>query len=254
MKYAIVNNERKSAEPNLTGYCPCCKSEVISKCGSRKIWHWSHKSKKSCDSFYKPETEWHRKWKNFFPIDWQESVMQDPITGEKHIADILLPNGVVIEFQNSQILEAEINARERFYKKMIWVINAEKFVNNLYLKDENKLKWNNFPDCWKNSTQPKFLHFTNHGPVLEKIIHYNTVIEIDKITITRHYKPKYLIWIKKYIGWQKPFHCKNKQCFYIKNAPKCKCGADSYNCDIQKVFFSDFIYKYKNHQPCPKQN
>lgn len=54
--------------------------------------------------------------------------MYDSNKKEKHIADIYNPMlGVVIEFQNSPIALKEIEAREKFYKKMLWVVKVDSF-------------------------------------------------------------------------------------------------------------------------------
>ena len=64
------------------------------------------------------ETQWHRNWKNKFPIVWQEIFLHDEQTGELHIADVRTEHGLVIEFQHSHIKPEERISRENFYK--IW--------------------------------------------------------------------------------------------------------------------------------------
>jgi competence CoiA-like predicted nuclease len=114
MQFALVNGIKTEAMPGGKGICPCCESETIAKCGKYKIWHWSHKSQKNCDSWWENETEWHRQWKSYFPIENQEVVHKDIDSGEKHIADVKTFNGMVIEFQNSPINVEELKARENF--------------------------------------------------------------------------------------------------------------------------------------------
>jgi competence protein CoiA len=88
MKFAFVNGQRAMAESSgAEGVCPCCDGPVIAKCGKIKINHWSHLSKRHCDSWWENETDWHRNWKGHFPKDWQE-VVHFSISGEKHIADV----------------------------------------------------------------------------------------------------------------------------------------------------------------------
>ncbi len=126
MKFALHNDEKKEAETNLKGaVCQVCKSEVIAKCGNIKIHHWAHKSRKKCDHWWENETQWHRAWKNHFPIDWQE-VVHISKTGEKHIADVKLPKGLVVEFQHSPIKPEEILARNNFYENIIWVVDGKR--------------------------------------------------------------------------------------------------------------------------------
>ncbi|MEN5235052.1 competence protein CoiA [Sphingobacterium faecium] len=136
MQYANVNGIKSSPSPKLKGKCYCCGSEVIAKCGSFKIWHWTHKDLKSCDPWWENETEWHRQWKNSFPKENQEIVHFDQKTREKHIADVKTNNGVVIEFQNSPMSIEELESRESFYGNMIWIINGSKFKNRFFIYDK----------------------------------------------------------------------------------------------------------------------
>lgn len=132
MKYALLNDEKVEAlESGTIALCPICKGSVRAKCGEKKINHWAHISKQECDSWQDNETEWHRNWKNYFPAEWQEVVMFDAETGEKHVADIRTRNNVVIEFQNSPIFPAEVRQREGFYRRLIWVVNAQNSRNSL---------------------------------------------------------------------------------------------------------------------------
>jgi hypothetical protein len=126
VRFAIVDGQRGEAQPKQRGICQACGDEVIAKCGRVKVWHWAHKGRLSCDPWWENETEWHRKWKAQFPPDWQEQVATDPITGERHIADVRIPYGLVIEFQHSTIAPAEIAAREKFYGNMIWIVDGDR--------------------------------------------------------------------------------------------------------------------------------
>ncbi len=86
MKFALVNGERREAEPSLMGECLGCGNPVVAKCGEVRIKHWAHKARARCDAWWETETEWHRAWKNQFPSEWQE-VIHYAENGEKHIAD-----------------------------------------------------------------------------------------------------------------------------------------------------------------------
>ena len=99
---------------------------MVAKCGRVKAWHWAHKGEPPCDPWWENETDWHRSWKNQFPADWQEQVAEDPVTGEKHIADVRTPHGLVIEFQHSPIDPVELHAREVFYRNMIWIVDGNR--------------------------------------------------------------------------------------------------------------------------------
>jgi hypothetical protein len=126
MHFAHSVTERIKPEPQLKGACCICGEAVIAKCGNIRIWHWSHLKNRKCDKWWEQETEWHRNWKDKFPDHWQEFILQDENTGEKHIADIRTDNCLVIEFQHSHIDPQERIARETFYKNMVWVIDSSR--------------------------------------------------------------------------------------------------------------------------------
>jgi competence protein CoiA len=126
MRLAFVDGIKSEATPGAIGTCinPRCASPMIAKCGRVKVWHWSHKGKKPCDPWYESETQWHRDWKDRFPLDWQEIIQQDQRTGEVHIADVKTSHGLVLEFQHSVIDPAEMRAREAFYENMVWIVDG----------------------------------------------------------------------------------------------------------------------------------
>lgn len=125
MKFAIVAGERREPESGVAGACPMCGRPMISKCGTVRVSHWAHKGKLQCDSWWEPETEWHRAWKGHFPIEWQEVVHFAP-DGEKHIADVKTADGWVLEFQHSPLAAQERQARTDFYKRMLWIVDGTK--------------------------------------------------------------------------------------------------------------------------------
>lgn len=130
MKYALVDSIKAEASKGSVGICQICGSELIAKCGEVKIHHWSHKGRRDCDPWWENETEWHRKWKNRFPESWQEVVLKDPDTKEKHVADVRTGDGFVLEFQYSHINSEEKKSRERFYCRMVWVLNGVRRKND----------------------------------------------------------------------------------------------------------------------------
>jgi len=136
MEFGLDENGNR-IRPAISGQrakCPLCDGVLISKCGEIYIKHWQHKSNKDCDSWWEHETQWHRDWKNKFPDDWKEVIIERD--GEKHIADIKTKNRTIIEFQNSSISSSTIRTRENFYGDMIWVINAITFKNNFEISSE----------------------------------------------------------------------------------------------------------------------
>jgi|SRR5690554_3640356 len=133
MKYSLVNNEKVEAFKGGLGTCVLCCKETVAKCGTKNINHWAHKSTIQCDSWWENETKWHREWKKKFPNEWQEVIHHDLKTGERHIADIKTPKGLIIELQNSPISSDELRSREMFYKNLIWIINGVPFEKDFHI-------------------------------------------------------------------------------------------------------------------------
>lgn len=163
MKYSLVNGERSEAQPGLKGQCPTCGNTTTAKCGEVKIWHWSRKGKRMCDPWWENETEWHRNLKNCFPDDWQE-VRHLSSSGELHIADVKTDQDFVLEFQHSYLQPEERNARQDFYKKLIWVVDARK----------------------QKRDQAKFISLLNRGMQVKKGIPMLALIgALDKCALLR---------------------------------------------------------------------
>jgi len=174
MIWAIKNEIKTKAIPKEKALCPICKEEVISKCGKIKIWHWAHKSNKDCDNWYEPESEWHLNWKNEFPKECQEFTMG------KHRADIRTKSRWIIELQNSSISSEEIKEREKYYKRMIWLLNGKTIAKNIDLrkkkeKDYVTFRWKHPPKCWWEARKQIFIDFGKWYFIAElKKIYHNT--------------------------------------------------------------------------------
>ena len=138
MKFALVNGERREAQPGLSGECPGCGSAMIARCGEINVWHWAHRAAPMCDHWWEPETEWHRDWKGQFPLDWQE-VIHRADDSERHIADVKTLDGWAIEFQHSYIKPEERRSREAFYEKLVWVVDGLR----------RKTDWARFQKAWE---------------------------------------------------------------------------------------------------------
>jgi competence CoiA-like predicted nuclease len=162
-KFAIVDGKKTEAHKGLHGLCPVCKNPVIAKCGEIKAHHWAHESTQNCDPWWENKGEWHRKWQDEFDNDWQEIIVEE--NGEKHIADIKTPDGLVIEFQHSPISKEEQQKREKFYKNMIWVVDCsnsktahKKFQKKILSK--NTIEGTDFAyisrDCFPDAWQKKY--------------------------------------------------------------------------------------------------
>ncbi|MGO8224758.1 competence protein CoiA [Rhizobium ruizarguesonis] len=130
MKFAVVDGVRREAAPGLSGTCPGCEAPVMPKCGAIRLHHWAHRSTVLCDPWREPETEWHRAWKNHFPIEWQE-VWHRSDDRVVHIADVRTVGGSVLEFQHSPISREERGSREAFYRPMAWVADGTRLKRDL---------------------------------------------------------------------------------------------------------------------------
>jgi len=181
MNWAIKNGERIKAVPNEKAICPLCKSEMISKCGEIKIWHWAHKSGTDCDDWYEPESEWHINWKNEFPKEQQEVLIKKE--NKYHIADIKTKTGLIIELQHSPISSKDIGEREKFYDNIIWVLDGKTFGKNIKFKNFYA-KWNWMPSIIKISSKPIFIDLGNRKEsYLEKYENIRQKIRIREIKI-----------------------------------------------------------------------
>jgi len=161
MIYAISEGNRLEATPGQHGICPQCKCDVIPKCGKIKVWHWAHKSRIECDNWWEPESEWHQAWKKIVNPNACEVVIGN------HRADIVGNNGIVIELQSSSISIDEILERELFYKKMIWIFNANKFYDRFYITKRQGVygpyctfRWDHARKSISYCTKPVFFHIS----------------------------------------------------------------------------------------------
>ena len=111
---------------------------MIAKCGEVRLWHWAHKGGQLCDRWWENETQWHRDWKNQFPVEWQE-IVHPAENGELHIADVKTDRDWVIEFQHSYLEPGERRSRDAFYRKLIWVVDGKR----------RKTDWEQFRDAWE---------------------------------------------------------------------------------------------------------
>lgn len=154
MKFSLVDGFKQAPLPKMKGVCIYCCSPTVAKCGSKIRWHWAHKVKCSCDPWWDNESQWHRDWKNHWEDHNREIVYFDK-SGEKHIADVVNEQNIVIEFQNSPMSEAELKSREDFYGDMIWVINGRNLAKNIKLRAM-------LPDPLHESMEDISIHSSNH--------------------------------------------------------------------------------------------
>jgi competence protein CoiA len=154
MEWALIDGKRRKAEQSgQLGACPGCGGEVRAKCGEIVSWHWAHVNA-DCDSWSEPETDWHRKWKGFFPDHWQE------VTKPPHRADVAGPDGV-LEIQRSGISPEEIREREQFYGRMAWLLNGHDFWENFeWIKtvdSYHEFRWKHARKTWITAGRTIFI-------------------------------------------------------------------------------------------------
>lgn len=183
MRFALIDGVKVEASKGAKGFCQSCGAEMIAKCGDFKINHWAHKRKYQCDTWWETETEWHRKWKGNYPIEWQEVIQIDRDTNQKHIADIHTNKGLVIEFQHSHLNPEERRKREGFYKNMVWVVDGTRLkrdfprffkewksngISEVRRTDKSGIfeVWFPefcFPEAWLKSSVPVIFDFLGDG-------------------------------------------------------------------------------------------
>jgi|GEM_PF-1768433 len=126
MRFAMVNGEKREAEGGLKGFCIGCSQPVTPKCGRIRVKHWAHQTECECDRWWENETEWHRSWKNNFPIECQE-IRHQADDGEWHIADVETKQGHFLEFQHSFLRPEERISRNDFYgQNLVWIVDGLK--------------------------------------------------------------------------------------------------------------------------------
>lgn len=175
MKYADVDGQRVEASPKARGICRACGQTVIAKCGRFVLWHWAHRSLNACDRWAEPETPWHRAWKNQFPEAWQEVAVFDAELTDCHIADVKTEMGLVLEFQRSTIHPDQVEARERFHQRMVWVIDGLRnefdpiyfrlMITESIARDAVKFHWSARSRLFHrwHTTTPVFIDFGDNG-------------------------------------------------------------------------------------------
>ena len=136
-----LNNKKErvainNSNENEKYFCQFCGEELCRKMGHIRSHHFSHKANSRCiDSICHDMSEWHINWQNQFPINSQEILKIDS-NGKKHIADVLINDKTVVEFQHSNLPYEIFNDRNEFYNSygynVIWVFDGNSIFNNGY--------------------------------------------------------------------------------------------------------------------------
>ena len=151
--------------------------------------------------YYRRETPWHRNWKLAFPKHYREISFFDETLNEIHRADVCTPCNTVIEFQNSPITLNELNSREAYYKKLIWIVNGKKFKGFKILKhlpDVDDPKLNDYEFCHSDHLSMVRKSEVIRGVVKPKILNFYDP-EIKDVALTSHYysfcwKQPHAVW------------------------------------------------------------
>lgn len=146
MQLASLGDER--IEPTQTGQravCPGCGEEVLSKCGEIIAWHWAHIGGADCVAS-EGMTQWHKDWQDLTPKAWQEIIGRDIDGAVVHRADIRLPSGLIVEIQRSPISVADIESREDYWKRIVWIRHGEGLKLLINGQDPSEIQ----PHTWPN--------------------------------------------------------------------------------------------------------
>ena len=110
-------------------FCKACGEQLKLKKGKINRPHFAHMPNTDCSYDDRDnKTEWHIRMQEYFPKETREYLFIDAATGERHIADIYIPEKeTVIEFQHSAISEEEFLKRTVFHvsnhRKIVWVFD-----------------------------------------------------------------------------------------------------------------------------------
>lgn len=141
MLYALVDDKRTTPQKDQDAVCPCCRKEVIARCGSLNIHHWAHTANSECPGAG-PETDWHRFWKCRFPAENIEVEYRGRYANAAHC-------GKVYEFQCSPISVPDITAREHHFDgAVVWVIDGRNKKIMLEEKTSKRSGYKYFAFAW----------------------------------------------------------------------------------------------------------
>ncbi len=128
-----------------------------------------------CDPWWEMEADWHRAWENRFSKEWHEVIHFQPVTNEKHIADVKTDKGLVLEFQHSAITPEEMKAREDFYGNMICIVDGCRGELDAAHFDLRMLLWltPSFCACLTGASQDRDLYseMLYNEPDLKECVH-----------------------------------------------------------------------------------
>jgi hypothetical protein len=190
MLYAWIDGvKRPPLEKGERTVCRDCGGLLTAVMPVENVRHWRHKVG-DCDAWSEPEGPWHLGWKERFDLSCREIGLVDPVSGERHRADLLCgagtPTATVVELQHSSISEDERGARESFYRqahRMFWLVhihnennfngysfgfslNWEKRVHTIDGQSFSVMSWTGrskqFIEKWKRAAAHVFFDWNGH--------------------------------------------------------------------------------------------
>lgn len=189
MQFAL-DKDNKKIEPKISGEkakCPCCGQNVVACVGLIKFPYWRHEHDidNSCVAAqYENEGAWHNTWKHLFGKEFAEEYIK--IGTQTRRADVRLKNGLVMEVQHSSIKGQEIQAREKFHKKMVWVFDASGKIESGALRcEKNYFHW----------IQPRISIRLCKCPVFLDL-GYGNVFEIHEYKEEKYFEEDWQTWRK----------------------------------------------------------
>lgn len=152
------------ATPNTRASCPECGQRVIAKCGPILTWHWAHWSLGDCSN--QGETEWHREWKAWA---YENGCQIEHKIVEGFRADVVTPNGRVVELQSKALPVETTRERESAYLgRLTWLIKVEedRIVFGKHLNNGGRgFRWKNGPKRLSFCKAPLVLHLIREDGV-----------------------------------------------------------------------------------------
>lgn len=154
--------------------CPTCGEGLVARCGEIRVWHWAHAARIECDPWQESESEWHRSWKSFAPLDRVE------ICQGEHRADLIASDGCILELQHSPISVQEIQEREHFYGKMVWLLDGRVFWDQFRVEkhaNADRFTWSHARPSWLSARKPVFIHGFSIGQHMKMVNGFTGKVE-----------------------------------------------------------------------------
>ena len=134
--YALVDGELSSVKPGLTRarcHDERCRWLMYAQHGHGKNQpHWSHFPDSPCAKYPQDgeKGEWHREVQSLFKMRGaaDEVHMRSADDQRDHRADVVLPDGRIVEAQTKFLSTDEYASREATYGDMCWLYNAQDYA------------------------------------------------------------------------------------------------------------------------------